>query len=239
MSAGESRSKLRAVPRGGGHAGAGEEKATGRPSQVSAASASLEEHIVALRLRSLEGDLDAARDLVLSFSPYARAVLHNCRLTAPEIEDCSQELWGKLFDSEMKALRAWRGDGHLRAYLATIVRRLALDTCRRRELFGTVSSESLPEGQAPGEQGGDGEIGLLVADPQVAAERAEGRRLLKRGLATLSPRYRQVLVLRYFLDRKHREIGESMSMPTSQVGIVLQRAERALAKALAELGADS
>lgn len=198
----------------------------------------LDTKLVALRLRALEGDLDGARDLVLAFSPYARAVLGNCRLIPTEIDDCSQELWGKVFDDDMKVLRAWRGEGSLRAYLAIITRRLALDMQRRRQADRAVLGADYDlalEGEAADPNSGSVEG---YVDPQLRCEQAEGRRLVKRGLSTLSPRYRQVLVLRYFFDRKHREIGESMQIPTSQVGIVLQRAENALAKVLAELAAD-
>ncbi len=196
-------------------------------------NSALETDLTRLRELAIGGDLNAAQDMMLRFAPYARGVLREFRLQEAELEDCLQELWGKVFLDDMLALRRWRGEGPLRTYLATIARRIVLDLVRRRKAFGTAAEQ----GPEPQQEPVHGDV-LSDGDPFAVMEAAQGRRLIGRGLALLSPGHRNVLVLRYYCDLKHREIGELMGIPTAQVGITLQRAEQALARRLRTLGSE-
>lgn len=196
-------------------------------------NSALEDDLIRLRELAIGGDLDAAEDFALRFTPYALVVLREFRLQEAEQADCLQELWGKIFDGDMRALRRWRGEGQLRTYLATIARRIVLDMFRRRAVLGNATAQAW-EREQEATRGHD----ASDFDPFAVMEAAQGRHLVSRGLESLGQRYRQVLVLRYYCDRKHREIGEMLGIPTAQVGITLQRAEQALAKVLRDLATE-
>lgn len=56
----------------------------------------------------------------------------------------------------------------------------------------------------------------------------EIRALLERGLAELSPQYREVLILYYYDDMSYKDIAEVLRVPIGTVGIRVKRAKEAL-----------
>jgi RNA polymerase sporulation-specific sigma factor len=81
---------------------------------------------------------------------------------------------------------------------------------------------------------------LDAADPREGGDRPlleriggdprdeEDRVALRRLLATLPPRERQVLLLRYYLDRSQAEVGRALGLSQPQISRLEQRALRAL-----------
>jgi RNA polymerase sigma-70 factor (ECF subfamily) len=67
-------------------------------------------------------------------------------------------------------------------------------------------------------------------DPAGDEEREEVRALVERGLKTLPPIYREVLVLYYLEEFSYQEIAEVLRVPLGTVGIRLRRAREALKK---------
>ena len=67
-------------------------------------------------------------------------------------------------------------------------------------------------------------------DPAGDEEREETKALIDRGLGTLAPLYREVLILYYLEQLSYQEIAEVLQVPTGTVGIRLRRARTALKK---------
>ena len=67
-------------------------------------------------------------------------------------------------------------------------------------------------------------------DPADEEERATLRAQLDVGLAQLSPKYREILVLYYLEDLSYPEIADVLEVPIGTVGIRLKRAREALKK---------
>src|SRR5438105_5305198 len=63
----------------------------------------------------------------------------------------------------------------------------------------------------------DEEIEAPAPGPDRIAETAEEEQLMNRALMDLTPDYRQVLILRHFLDFSHREIGDLLQLPEKTV----------------------
>ncbi len=101
-----------------------------------------------------------------------------------------------------------------------------------RSCFSLVSLDS-PVG---GESGGEDHLTRDVADPAVeeSLERTEARLLVRPLLATLTPRDRELLRLRFGQELSQREIGEQLGMSQIQVSRCLQRLLLQLRGALAE-----
>ena len=101
-----------------------------------------------------------------------------------------------------------------------------------RSCFSLVSLDSPVGGES------DGEAGLVrdVADPDVAEsmERTEARLLVRPLLATLTPRDRDLLRLRFGQELSQREIGLELGMSQIQVSRCLQRLLLQLRGALAD-----
>lgn len=65
-------------------------------------------------------------------------------------------------------------------------------------------------------------------DPAADEEREQARALVERGLQSLSPLYREVIVLYYLEYLSYQEIANVLRVPIGTVGIRLRRAREAL-----------
>ncbi len=71
--------------------------------------------------------------------------------------------------------------------------------------------------------------------PDIEADVGETRELLKRGLASLTPKYREPLILFYEEELDYREIADILRIPVSTVGVRLNRGRAVLKKALQDM----
>lgn len=97
-----------------------------------------------------------------------------------------------------------------RAWLLTIVRRVAYDAMRARA--GEIGIDAIGEREDPGD------------DPEAAAMRAEHAGIVDRAIAALAPELRECLVLRELEDMSYRDIAHVVGVP---VGTVMSRLWRA------------
>lgn len=67
-------------------------------------------------------------------------------------------------------------------------------------------------------------------DPAGDEEREQTKALIDRGLAKLSPIYREIIILYYIEQLSYQEIAEVLHVPDGTVGIRLRRAREALKK---------
>ena len=109
----------------------------------------------------------------------------------------------------LKSFRRWSGLRDPEAYLRQVMVRTYSSWWQRR-WRGEIPVAALPD----------------IADPAVGSDLAL-RSSLVRALATLPPRQRAVLVLRYFEELSDREIADLLNVST---GTVKSQASRALAK---------
>ena len=61
-------------------------------------------------------------------------------------------------------------------------------------------------------------------------EQEEIKKMIEKGLASLNPKYREVLVLYYLEELSYKEIADIIQVPTGTVGIRIKRAKEALKK---------
>ena len=67
-------------------------------------------------------------------------------------------------------------------------------------------------------------------DPALEEERAEMQVLIDKGITSLSPQYREVIVLYYIENISYQEIADIIHVPLGTVGVRLMRAREALKK---------
>jgi RNA polymerase sigma-70 factor (ECF subfamily) len=126
-----------------------------------------------------------------------------------DAEDCVQEALLKLYRGE-----SWRQMANERAFLASVVWRLALDRRSARQ------------------PAADEEAALQLADsrptPESAAAEDDGRALLRELIAELPEDLRDTLRLSVLDELNSREIGELMGVPEGTVRRRLMRARAEL-----------
>ena len=70
--------------------------------------------------------------------------------------------------------------------------------------------------------------------PEEVAERHDLQKILQQAIATLPPKYRSIVLLRYAAQLTFTEIGHALHMPTATAKTYFQRSKPLLRAALAE-----
>ena len=83
------------------------------------------------------------------------------------------------------------------------------------------------------------DLDAMVAFPSPEPERdvieeERMRQMVEDGVASLSPRYREIVILYYMQELGYQDIADVLHIPVGTVGVRLRRAREALKKTLAE-----
>ena len=164
----------------------------------------------------LSGDRQAFGILV---ERETRAVFRVCLriLGRPhDAEDVTQES----FVAAYRAIRTYRGEGSLRAWLLRIATRQSFRRLTQRR--ATVELAEIPDPR--------------LADASTAPTRVvvelESRRAVRSAVAALPEPYREVVALRFFADLSLAEVAEATGRPLSTVKTHLRRGLERLRPAL-------
>jgi len=175
-----------------------------------------------LLLRTRSGEIEAFGELVRAYMRRAYYAALGLVGNHDDALDLSQEAFARAFRARDRI------DPELPFYTwyYQILRRLCFNHNRnrrtRRNLLRDAGEWLAEEAgrRAPGE------------NPERAAERAEDRARVRRALAALRAKEREILVLKEFEGLKYREIAELLGIPIGTVMSRLYAARRSLADAL-------
>jgi RNA polymerase sigma-70 factor, ECF subfamily len=131
--------------------------------------------------------------------------------------DVAQEVFCRLWERRA----AWQADGSVRGLLLRLARNTAVSEHRRQEARARATT-------------GYAELYVERSAP-MPAERAELRAALERAVAALSPRRREVFLLRMQDDLSYDEIADVMGTTRQTVANQLSQALAALRETLADL----
>lgn len=116
----------------------------------------------------------------------------------------------------------------VRPWLYQIVRNRVVDLFRRRKVRRHESLDAVDD------DGPRFEIRDPSADPERDAARAQLRRRIWESLGELSPKQREILVLRDYQDLAYDEIAKTLNIPIGTVMSRLHGARKSLRKVLAD-----
>jgi RNA polymerase sigma-70 factor (sigma-E family) len=158
---------------------------------------------------------DVTEDFAELFNAqFARMVRLAALLGADDPEDIAQEAFVRL-EQRLDRLPAGVNTS---AYVRTTVVNLTRSRLRHLRVVRRLATEP-----------------PLVESAEILAVLSDDRRRVVRGLSQLSPRQRQVLVLRYWMDLPEREIAETLDI---RIGTVKSTTSKALAALGRVLGDD-
>lgn len=152
------------------------------------------------------------RDCVADVHAYAVSLLGD-RASA---EDVTAAAFERLYRSRS---RVDRTRGTPRALLFTIARNAALDELRRRRRRGLQLVSEPHEAD----------------DPGAASERSERRETVRAALATLAPREREIVLLKFHGQLANAELARALGISESNAGTRLHRALTRLRERCGEL----
>ena len=174
------------------------------------------EQEAAIVRKVLGGDANAFETLVLEYEKNVYNIALRMTGNSEDAADMTQEAFIKAYNS----LQSFRGDSKFSVWLYRIVSNVCLDFLRSKNRRPTVSLSVEDD---------DGEDAQLdVADesqsPELLLDRKLTRDSVRRGLDSLPPDYRQILLLREVQGLSYDEIAQALSL---EVGTVKSRIFRA------------
>ena len=174
------------------------------------------EQEAAIVRKVLGGDANAFETLVLEYEKNVYNIALRMTGNSEDAADMTQEAFIKAYNS----LQSFRGDSKFSVWLYRIVSNVCLDFLRSKNRRPTVSLSVEDD---------DGEDTQLdVADesqsPELLLDRKLTRESVRRGLDSLPPDYRQILLLREIQGLSYDEIAQALGL---EVGTVKSRIFRA------------
>ncbi len=167
--------------------------------------------------RARAGDREAFAEIVREHYPAVRGTAFRLVGNPEDAEDLAQECFVRAF----RALRFFRGDSPLSAWLRRIVTHLARDRFRREQRTRSVP---IPSGEfEPHTESG----------PTTAASGREFALLLREALQRLPENLRIALLLRTREELSYEEIASAMGYTPATCRTQVMKARRALLRALA------
>ena len=176
----------------------------------------------------LQGDVNAFEKLVTEYEKAVYAIAQRMTGNAEDAADMTQETFIKAYNS----LSSFRGDSKFSVWLYRIANNVCLDFLRSRSRKPTVSLSTEDD---------DGEETQLdIADesqsPELLLENALTRDAVRRGLDSLPPDYRQILLLREIQGLSYEEIAAALGIESGTVKSRIFRARKRLCTFLIEDG---
>lgn len=162
-----------------------------------------------LMLSVRDGDLQAFDQLVLRHQSAAWGVAYRFLGDADEAEEMVQEAFLRILD----AADRYRSTASFRTYFYRVLTRLCIDHKRN---LRPIPTDKLPDTPAPGPTQGQ-HIECIETDLAI-----------QKALDALSPKYRMVILLRYFEGLSGAEIAEAMKTTPKGVERLLARARQSL-----------
>ena len=173
-----------------------------------------------------KGDQDAFAALVRQYEKRVFALTTRLCGSAEDAQEAAQEA----FLAAWQGLPFFRGDASFATWLYRLTHNACMDLLRREQRHSAAAGPSLD----------DEETTFEVSDPregpQEAAERAELRRAIERGLQSLPEGYRAALVLRELHQLSYDEIARATDTDLGTVKSRISRGRKLLRKFLVENG---
>jgi RNA polymerase sigma-70 factor, ECF subfamily len=174
--------------------------------------------------RTLAGDQEAFSNLVEKYKDPVFNVAYRMLGNASEAEDVAQEAFVRAYTQ----LRTYKDSHRFSTWLLSITSHLAIDQLRRRR-FLALPLENVPFLEWIADAG---------VGPEQAALEGEASDEMQRILSMLPPKYRAVLVLRYWNDFSYEEIAGMLHLTPALVKARLHRARELVARTMKSQGLD-
>ncbi|MFI5272887.1 MAG: sigma-70 family RNA polymerase sigma factor [Ktedonobacterales bacterium] len=180
---------------------------------------------VTLVHRTLAGDQQAYTSLVEKYKDSVFNVAYRMLGNPTEAEDVAQEAFVRAYTQ----LHTYKDTHRFSTWLLSISSHLAIDQLRRRR-FLALPLENVPFLEW---------IADLSLGPEESALAVETSDEMQKILGVLPPKYRAVLVLRYWHDLSYEEIAEVLQLTPPLVKARLHRARELVARTMKANGMET
>lgn len=180
--------------------------------------------------RCVHGDAEAFRPLVSRYQRVTFSVALRMLGSRPDAEDITQQAFVDAFN----ALDSFRADGRKHAF-STWLLRIAVN--RSKDLLKSKKRTEEPlEDEVPGAEAA---FAYDPSNPEANAASGERRHYLETALLQVSPKYREVLILKDIEELSYEEIREILQLPLTTLKIRVVRARAMLRDIIQKEGVTS
>ena len=174
------------------------------------------------------GDTEAFEQLVLEHQNKVYSLALRMLGNEEDARDMAQEAFIRAFNS----LASFRGESKFSVWLYRLTSNICIDFLRGRAKRRTVSLNWEDE------DGDEGELEIPDErfSPEARLERTELRESVRRGLDSLSPEYREILLLREINGLSYDEISRALNLEEGTVKSRIFRARKKLSEFLIREG---
>lgn len=169
--------------------------------------------------RVLSGDTEAFEALVLEHQNKVYSLALRMVGNEEDARDLAQDAFIRAFSS----LSGFRGDSKFSVWLYRLTSNICIDFLRSRAKKRTVSMTWTDD---EGDDAGELEIPDERFSPEAQLERTSVRESVQRGLESLSPQYRQILLLREVDGLSYDEIAQALGIEAGTVKSRIFRARK-------------
>jgi RNA polymerase sigma-70 factor (ECF subfamily) len=172
--------------------------------------------------RAKKGDPQAFQSLVSGYRVKLSLYLRHLGLAKDEAEDLLQDVFMKAF----RGLPGFDGRKRFSPWIYRIAHNEAINYLKRKSRRKLVSWEDIASSKE--------ELNAATTDetPEEAWMRKETQVNVRRALASLPENDRELVVLRYFLEKSYSEIAEIFDSPENTIASRLHRVKEKLLKEL-------
>ena len=170
--------------------------------------------------RCLAGEAEAFRPLVSRYQRVTFSVALRMLGSRADAEDVTQQAFVDAFN----ALGGFHGDGRARAF-ATWLLRIAVNRSKDVLKSKKRTEEPLGDDEVPG---ADAAFAYDPSNPEANASSDERRHHLEAALLQVSPKYREVLILKDIEELSYEEIRDVLQLPLTTLKIRVVRARAML-----------
>ena len=171
--------------------------------------------------RVISGDTEAFEALVLEHQNKVYSLALRMVGNEEDARDMAQEAFIRAYGS----LAGFRGDSKFSVWLYRLTSNICIDFLRSR---GKKRTMSMTWAGDEGEDAGELEIPDETWSPESQLERSLTRESVRRGLESLSPQYREILLLREINGLSYAEIAGALSLEEGTVKSRIFRARKKL-----------
>lgn len=170
--------------------------------------------------RAKKGEERAFQEIIMRYSDKLCLYLRHLTLAGDECDDILQEVFVKAY----RALSRFDARKRFSPWVYRIAHNEAVNYLKKKNRRRLVSWEDIA--QSKDELGTAGE----TETPEEEWIRKESRDGIRLALAALPEKERELVALRYFLEKSYAEIAEILGVPENTVASRLHRAKKKLAE---------
>lgn len=142
--------------------------------------------------------------------------------------DTAKDLVQDTFMKAFTSLASYRSEYRFSTWLYKIAANCAIDNLRKKRIYALSLDQELDTGE--------GKVDFEVADdthnPEKDLVRKQQRLTISEAIASLPPKYREVIIYRHKDDKSYEEIADLLNIPVGTVKARIFRARELLKKML-------